>query len=187
MPSILTSITLSPLCIDLGQAMTSPSPFQLNIPRRNPKCADCEQELEAGARYHSVVLTDVEPTERRDFCSDCWSRVADEYKLSATWRGTIPKKAETPHHSLSQEERALDLLQELLPASTPEAREEAFVLGLFLARQRRLVLRSEVTEGQEALLLYEELASGETVRIPKVDVTALRIETLQETLAKKMA
>ena len=165
-------------------AATKTLGFQIVIPRRATHCCLGEEAFEGGMSYHSVVSFDDEEPVRHDYCDGCWEKVKDQYQAEQAqhWKGKIPKKYVSPYSGLNQEERALAILKDLLPAETQEQKEELFVWALFLAHKRRLVMRAE----DEESLHYEDTQSGDMIAIPRVDPTALRVEEIQATIADKM-
>lgn len=133
--------------------------------------------------YFSVVTVEEGEPVRSDYCADCWKTVEEKYREEHAqhWKGHIPKKYTSPYSGLNQEERALAILRDLLPPTDREAEEEAFVLALFLAHKRRLILRAE-----DHQLQYEDSQSGEMLIVPKIDLSQLRVEEVQKAVAAKM-
>lgn len=164
--------------------MSSSSLFRIQIPRRLSHCCLCEGPFSKGKIYHSVVHTEDGDPKRQDYCVNCWEQVSVEVRQAQGqhWKGQVPEKETANDEDLSQEERALTLLKNLLAEEEKSATEEAFVLALFLAREKRLVRRSE----NESVIEYEDLASSEFLRVARIDIESLQVEALQERLAKKL-
>lgn len=159
------------------------TPFQIVIPRRNSHCCGGGDPFEPDMEYFSVVIAEEDEAQRFDYCAKCWAEVEEKYRADHAqhWKGRIPKKYTSPYSGLNQEERALAILRDMLPPENEEMAEQAFVMALFLAHKRRLVLRAD-----ESQLQYEETQSGETFLVPKIDLTELRVDEVRQALADKM-
>jgi hypothetical protein len=87
-----------------------------------------------------------------------------------------------------RDERALCLLKEALTREGADDQAEAFVLALYLARKRLLILRQElVTEDHIPRLLYEIPAVEEMLCVRKLALDDSQAKKIQQTLAIKFS
>lgn len=150
----------------------------LEIPRRNPLCSKGQEPFEPGAAYLSFLVETPKGLQRLDFCEKC---SPFETETVAEWRGRVPLKSEK-RMPVNRNERALELLKLALHDRN---KEEAFVLGLYLARNRVLALRKEAVIDQQPINLYEDIATEEIYPIPRLTLSQLQSSGIQEILAKK--
>jgi len=76
------------------------------------------------------------------------------------------------------------LLRLAIQNDTPEDRDEAFILALYLMRKRILCFRQEIDQLGERIQLYEVNATEEILPIKKVE--KVPIETVRERIAAKL-
>lgn len=160
--------------------------FQLDIPKRNTCCAGKGERLLSGMEVISL-LTDGENKAaiRRDFCLACWAEFPKETLSSAKgyWRSKIEHKE--PPQGSNRVARALHLLKQAIKESHPDE-AEIFVLALFLAHARQLILRKEFLEGSVSYHLYEIAKQDEFITIRLVDLSQEQIDLKQKSLAMKL-
>lgn len=167
---------------------TRRSYFQLEIAKRAPQCAACSEAFQPKQKYYSQILEkDEGELFRRDFCIKCWDSVYGKEQIITAWQGVVPIELEKKDEFLSRDQKAMALIKEMIADDTPENRQYAFILGLYLARKRHISLRKEVAlkDGRKALL-YEVLETEEMLSVPKMELSHLEIETIQKALAPKL-
>lgn len=161
------------------------NPFvQLDIPKRSVTCTKGGERLAPGTDYYSLILEgENESIIRHDYCSKCWTP-PQVSKKHTYWKSSIEAKPELPA-SQSRTEKALALLKNLL--QQPVGQEnEIFVMALYLAHARKLVLRKEFEEQGVAYYLYEVMHQDEFITIKKVDLSLLETHALQKTLSARL-
>lgn len=164
--------------------------LQIEIPKRGQMCTQDQGVLAPGSDYYSVLIEDEEKGfVRQDFCPACWERFARQETISharSHWKSKVPlKKEETllPRH---RDERAMVLLKHALGKNDEESLAEAFVLSLYLARKRILLLRQELRQEDGQLAqLYEVAETEEMIWVKKVNLPTLQTGKVQLELAKK--
>lgn len=137
------------------------------VPRRSRLCYQCSAPFVPGSIYYSL-LTD----QRKDFCPNCFQ---NQMKGGIFWKAQIPEK---PKVQTKQAERALDLLREIYQ----EQKETAYILALYLQRQKLIIKRQE----HEDLILFEVVDTEEILTIKKVELPSLDIERIRAEIAKKL-
>ncbi len=151
----------------------------IDIPRRAPLCALGNEPLQEGAVYYSVLEADLQ---RRDYCSLCWEKVDHQNPF---WKSKVLPKAASQKRQLVDFSRyAFILLKEALSSGNAD---EAFVLALYLARKRQLILRNEIERGGERFFLYEVAETEEMLAVKRLDLSTLQAEQVQDALSKKFS
>lgn len=165
--------------------------FQLEIPRRSHKCAECQTTFEPGTEYTSSILEgqDDESWQRLDFCVVCWDRGEKSRALKGVrtyWKSRVPQRKKILD-SQEQNDRAFELLRDALSSGDDEAQAEAFVLSLFLVRKKVLLFRQELEKDQGTLFnIYESADTEEMICVPKISLSSFQIEKVQMELARKL-
>lgn len=171
--------------------MNSHSVMPITIPRRAHICTHGQEPFQPGTEYFSILIPgDHEHTYiRQDYCPTCW-RTCTERKalppMRSSWKAVIPKKPEASPLPKQRDARALVLLKESIALNDRALDAEIFVLSLYLARRRRLLLRQElVLEDGQSASIYEVPETEEMVCVHKVALSSLEVDKLQTALAKK--
>lgn len=118
---------------------------------------------------------------RKDYCHTCSGSCASQEGVVSSWKSVVPtrKKEQQP---FDRNERALELLRACVARDEVEEREEAFVLALYLARNRKLLQRKDLSP---EVALYEIAATEEMLPVHKVSLSSLGVAEVQERLARK--
>ena len=154
--------------------------LQPEVPKRKQKCFVGQEAFEAGMEYYSQLSEGENgKLNRQDFCLSCWEQWkqqgSDQHE--SYWRSKVlEEKKRAP---IDRNERALDLLKEALQK---DDKEEAFILALYLSRNRRLAMRSQ----DERWVIYEILDTEEMLAVPKIELSALQIEKVKGSLVPKL-
>lgn len=157
--------------------------FRIEVPRRAPACGNCKKILVVGDSYYSVLsLQEKDFPVRIDYCQECWQEHLGKNALGS-WKGKVPPKNEK-RKTVDRNAKALELLKASLKKEALADQEEAFVLSLYLARNRQIALRKELSSNTS---LYEILATEEMLVVPKLKLSTLEIDKIQERLAKKFS
>lgn len=165
--------------------------FQIEIPKRAKTCFKGQEPLMPEMDYFSTLVHDAEnvQVQRFDYCLKCWEEsVRDETLQQARshWKSKVQPKREVIVTAQNRDERVLELLQETLERPSEEDGGESFVLALYLARRRLIALRQEVLQKEGTFLLYEVYETEEMLCIKKWDLPSLRIDQIQQCIAKKL-
>lgn len=162
--------------------------MKIEIPRRSLHCALGNESLQEGMWYYSVLEEEV----RRDYCCRCWMEMGEKLP-HPFWKAKVLTKTSSQKRQVVDFSRyAFLLLKEALSKGNEEeaqeeAQEEAFVLALYLARKRQLILRSEMQREKETFFLYEVVETEEMLTVKKLDLSTVEAEKVQNDLAKKFA
>lgn len=166
--------------------------FQMEIPRRSHQCVKGQELLAPDVEYFSVLLENGEGSlQRQDYCSACWqaSRTLESFShVKGYWKARVASKKDNFElaHALSRDEKAFQLLKHALSANSEDAFEEAFVLALYLARRRLIILRQKIRhDNGSEIYLYEVTATEEMLAVKKIELSSIKIEKIQLQLAAK--
>lgn len=157
-------------------------PYFIEIPKSSHICSKGSEPL-AGSEYYSALFENDEVgcLDRKDFCLNCWKVFIQEEAFSQTksfWKSRMPEKGpEKPPKN--RQEHVFASLETLLKQDSDESRRLAYMLTLFLARQRLLALRQEVELDGYKCGLYEILQQGIMLCVKKVNLKELESPDLQ--------
>ena len=155
------------------------------IPRRAGACLKCGESMEESFEYYSILDTAEEHPQRFDYCLSCWEKgaKAESSGNSRTyWRSKVPLKKERKEVTLTKDEKALELLEELISSDQENDANLAFVLALYLERRKLVAKRKDVKE----VTIYEVLETEEIVAVKKVDVRILPIADIQDQIDSRL-
>ena len=157
--------------------------LDLTIPKRATGCTGCEKEFVAGDPVFSLLREGAEVV-REDRCAACWEGVAEGEEIWSIWQGRVPaeKKNRPKEMHLSGRERALALLRQLLDKG---ALARAYVLALYLERRGVLTRCKELKRKSGRVRLYEVVATGEAIYVPRQDFVPEQ-ERMQEELLRDL-
>lgn len=164
--------------------------FKIDIPKRSSHCIKGGERLIPGMDYYSLLLDEeTQKMVRQDFCPTCWQQAVTQGDLTKNrghWQSRVDAKHEKGSaQSLNKIEKALSILKES-QAMSERNDAEIFVLALYLARARQLILRKEMKDKGSYYNLYEIANQDEFLTIKKVDLSGLEINTIQQSLSKKL-
>lgn len=164
--------------------------FKIDIPKRHSHCNKGGERLISGMEYYSLLLDEEsQKIMRQDFCSVCWQELISQEKMGehrSYWRSRIDtKNVKDPQAALNKIEKAFSLLKEAQAAHEKDE-AEIFILALFLARAKQLILRKEKIHQGCLYHLYEVAHQDEFLMIKKIDLTSSEISQVQASLSKKL-
>lgn len=152
------------------------------IPRKHSRCCHQGEQLNPGMDVYSILVENEESYVRSDFCLACWALLQEEKSLplhQAYWK---TKVASQTAHRGTRWTKALTLLFQFLQC--PSAYEaEIFVLCLYLAHARQIILRREFEQEGKTYQVYEVLQQKEEFTIQAIHLSATQIATVQQSLA----
>lgn len=165
-------------------------PYFIEIPKASQTCSLGLEPL-AGSDYYSALFENDEAgcLDRKDFCLTCWKTFSKDEafsKAKSFWKSRMPEKSpEKPPKN--RQEHVFNSLENLLKQDSEESRRLAYMLTLFLARQRLLILRQEVELDGYKCGLYEIAQQGVMLCVKKVNLQELTNPDLQIKVAALIA
>jgi anion-transporting ArsA/GET3 family ATPase len=176
--------------------MTGKLPFNLDIPKRGASCAKGGEAFHPGTEYHSILLeTNQDQYKRQDFCCACWDNFAKEEMLAQAtshWKAHVIVSAKQNDKGIIakqdqiQDDQVLDILKNGLDSEKIEDHAESFLLALYLARKKILILREQFEKENQTIFLYEIASTEEILPIRKVALSELQTAAIQQRLASKL-
>jgi len=159
-----------------------------NIPARSRRCCQGREPLGPETPYYTLLQqSENGQFERYDYCEACWTkkRQAQEVAADATfWRGVVPGRKEQVKDQEELGDRVLELLRDAV--SLEDQADEAFVLGLYLARLRKGAARQELLREGQTFTLYEIFDTSEVLCVPRVPLSRLQVDALQQRIASQL-
>ena len=157
------------------------------IPRRNKNCSGNQEPLTTGSVVYSFIMETNEGLfKRMDFCEACWKsylNTRQDISRLNYWRYIQQAVKENPKTGRTQ--ATLNLLQEMLDEEV-KAKDEIYVLTLFLQHARKLILRHEFEREGVKWGVFEIVDKDEFLTIEIIHVDHLQITPLQNSLAHKI-
>ena len=174
--------------------MGKPS-FNLDIPKRSSSCSKGGETFHPGTEYHSILLEiSHDQYQRQDFCSACWDNYTREELLgqaTSHWKAQVIVSAKQndkglPKQDQIQDDQLVALFKNGLESDKNEDHAEAFVLALYLARKKIIVLREQFEQENQTVFLYEIASTEEMIPVKKIALSELQIAAIQQRLATKL-
>ena len=165
---------------------------KFDIPMRHRRCVLGDEGFSQGMEYYSVLEdAEGEGFQRKDYCVSCWEKLLEDSEHNSFgkvhWKSCVPIRKQDSQSNVRRDERAMELLKEILQNGEEEEAPEAFVLALLLARNKILQLKQEIKEDDgRTILLYEETTTEEMLGVSKVDLSQIQTEKIQRILAYKL-
>jgi hypothetical protein len=143
------------------------------------ECAACGQSLPDGAAMWSrLFFAEGEGYQRRDSCSACAGKAADDGAISV-WK-TVYRR-EPPKEEPLKKETAESLLRQLIETNDPAREGAIFVLAVMLERRRIFVERDvQLLEDGGKRRIYEHRGTGETFVIADPQLKLRDLEHVQQ-------
>lgn len=157
----------------------------LKITKRGRNCAYDQKPFPETIDYVSALIEQEDDSlVRQDYCAPCWERAIQETPELASvphWRGRREKV--TPLTAKTSEERNKAMLGLWKEALDKEQFDKAFVIALYLQRQKVLILRKQLKKK----FVYEIVASEEMVTTPRINFPKIDVESVRTEIAAAIA
>ena len=153
------------------------------IKSRAHACARTGREFAAGDFFFTLLFRDGEGFRREDICEEAWADRNDNIAPFSFWRS----KYEAPPPPLPEalpRDDAEGLLRRLIADQDPATANARYILALMLERKR--VLRP-VDSQDDDMLVYEHIASGETIVSPNPRLSFVQIPEVQREVSELLA
>lgn len=152
-----------------------------NVPQRNRQCTKAGEQFVPGMRYVSILFKENNSLIREDYCEKCWEEQRPKKELISQWKGQIRhKKLNSSEAQVERAKQALILFKEAFEA---KREEEAFVLALFLLRERIFVsLKTKKTN----VMLVEHVETEEIFSVPFLQLSNEKIASIQKIISEKL-
>lgn len=157
-----------------------------NIQLRCDACRQCSQPFAAGTPYHTVLRVVPAGYVREDLCPPCWNAaggagIRERAGVVSYWQGVFEPVTPPPADPLPHAD-AESILRRMIERNDPAEAEARYILAVLLERKR--ILRHRETQTTDsALLVYENIKTGEVFLIPDPKIRLDRIEDVQRRVA----
>jgi hypothetical protein len=122
---------------------------------------------------------------RQDFCEEAWGQRNESVRSLSQWKSVV--KPDTGPKEAVTKDDAQSLLRRLLEENLPESRNVIYILALMLERKRLLKPVDRVARDGGTLVVYEEVATGDTFLIPQCELRLDQLEAVQVEVSAKLA
>lgn len=156
--------------------------FQIQIPRRNQRCSECEKSFAEGEKILSTLQEEKGGWIRKDGCINCVSPNNEGIRWISRHK-EIDKGKPT-----DEGEKGWNLLLQMVKEKEFQKEEELFILALYLIRKKILIERKNPFKKEDRLwILCEHSESGEMIFIPKLDLAGLNLPAIQAQIKTRLA
>lgn len=154
-----------------------------DIKSRAHSCVRTGREFAEGEFFYTLLYREGEGFRREDLCEEAWADRNDNIEPFSFWRSKYEPPAPPPPEALPKDD-AEGLLRRLIAEQNPAHANARYILALMLERKR--VLRP-VESQDEAILVYEHLATGETFVFPDPGLSMEKIPDVQREVSELLA
>ena len=146
-----------------------------DIKSRGHHCSRTGREFSEGEFFYTILVREGEGFRREDMCEEAWDQRNDNIEPFSFWRSKYEPPAPAPPEPLPRDD-AEGLLRRLIAGNDPSHLNVRYILALMLERKR--VLRP-LESSDDDMLVYEHLATGETLVIANPRLSLERIPEIQ--------
>jgi hypothetical protein len=145
------------------------------IKSRAHQCSRTGREFAEGEFFYTILVRDGEGFRREDMSEEAWNERNDNIQPFSFWRSKYEPPAPPPPEPLPRDD-AEGLLRRLIQENDPAYANVRYILALMLERKR--VLRP-LESSDDDMLVYEHLATGETLVLANPKLSLDRIPEVQ--------
>jgi hypothetical protein len=145
------------------------------IKSRAHQCSRTGREFAEGEFFYTILVREGEGFRREDMCEEAWTDRNDNIEPFSFWRSKYEPPAPPPPEALPRDD-AEGLLRRLIAENDPVHINVRYILALMLERKR--VIRP-LESSDDDMLVYEHLATGETLVIANPRLSLDRIPEIQ--------
>ena len=145
------------------------------IKSRAHQCSRTGREFAEGEFFYTSLVREGEGFRREDMCEEAWTGRNDNIEPFSFWRSKYEPPAPPAAEPLPRDD-AEGLLRRLVAENNPAHLNARYILALMLERKR--VIRP-VESSDDDMLVYEHLATGETLVIANPWLSLDRIPEVQ--------
>ncbi len=145
------------------------------IKSRAHQCCRTGREFVEGEFFYTLLIREGEGFRREDLSEEAWKDRNDNNHPFSFWRSKYEPPAPPPPEALPRDD-AEGLLRRLIQENDPAYANVRYILALMLERKR--VLRP-LGSSDDEMLVYEHLATGETLVLANPKLSLDRIPEVQ--------
>lgn len=145
------------------------------IKLRAHTCARTGREFAPGEAFFTLLLREGDGFRREDLCEEAWESRNDNIQPFSFWRSKYEPPAPPRPEPLPRDD-AEGLLRRLVAENQPAYQNVRYILALMLERKRLL---RPVESTDDDMLVYEHLATGETIVLTNPHLSLEQIPEVQ--------
>ncbi len=145
------------------------------IKSRAHTCARTGREFEPGEIFFTLLVREGDGFRREDLCQEAWDSRNENIQPFSFWRSKYEPPAPPPPEPLPRDD-AEGLLRRLVAENDPAYQNVRYILALMLERKRLL---RPVESTDDDMLVYEHLATGETIVLTNPHLSLEQIPDVQ--------
>lgn len=153
-----------------------------NIQSRATQCAGTGRPFTEGETVHTALYWKDGAYQRIDLCEEAWQQRNDNIAPISAWKFAYEPPAPPPPEAIKKDD-AESLLRHLMQENDPTKRNTRYILTLMLERKKILRMIDRQKNGDETILIYEHLPSGETWFIQDPHLKLAELEPVQNEVA----
>lgn len=161
--------------------------MEIKISKCAAICCACENPFEHEEKVHSMVVSQEDSLERRDYCADCFPK-EQEAEVYCAWnvRYSDPKVLEAEQHEAFSPLRRLFYDMALLTERSNLA--EAYLAAQLLKRQRvfRQIKESEENDGAERVTLFLDRVGNRLIETRDLSFTYTELDEARVRLMARL-
>jgi len=146
-------------------------------------CARTGHEFAEGDFFYTLLFRDGEGFRREDVCEEAWTNRNENIAPFSFWRSKYEAPPPPAPEALPKDD-AEGLLRRLISEQDPATANACYILALMLERKR--VLRPMESQDDD-MLVYEHIASGETLVIRNPRLSFVQIPDVQREVSELLA
>ncbi len=154
-----------------------------DIKSRSRQCSRTGREFHDGEFFYTMLVREGEGFRREDLCEEAWRERNDNIQPFSFWRSKYEPPAPPPPEPLPRDS-AEGLLRHLLASNDPSHRNACYILALMLERKRLL---RPMESSDESVLVYEHIATGETLVVSNPRLSLEQIPEVQREVSALLA
>ncbi len=154
-----------------------------DIKARARQCSRTGRDFHDREFFYTMLVREGEGFRREDLCEEAWLARNDNIQPFSFWRSKYEPPAPPPPEPLPRDS-AEGLLRHLVAANDPAHRNARYILALMLERKRLL---KPVESSDDSVLVYEHMATGETLVVENPRLALEQIPEVQREVSALLA
>ncbi|MBE2204688.1 MAG: hypothetical protein IAE94_10155 [Chthoniobacterales bacterium] len=153
------------------------------IKSRAHACARTGVEFQPGEVFYTLLIREGDGFRREDLSEEAWATRNENIQPFSFWRSKYEPPTPPRPEALPRDD-AESLLRRLVAENDPAYANVRYILALMLERKR--ILRPEASQDED-MLVYEHVASGETIVLANPHLSFEQIPAVQREVSALLA
>jgi hypothetical protein len=156
------------------------------IKARSRHCARTREAFEDGAMIYTLLFRERSGFRREDICEAAWQQIKERVEPFSFWKSKFQSPPPTSREPMPKES-VEELLRRLVSEDQPEQMNARYVLAILLERKRTLKQVDVRESGQQKILIYEHIKTGEAFIIPDPKLRLDQLDSVQQEIYSLLA